>query len=153
MSGVWKTNTMVLSAYMRNAMLLALKTGPAAALWPTPKIHLSQDPAFNPGPNDTNATLAVHEATFTGYTAQTPTFVVPVNLDTQTQGLVCTVVFEATGSTVTNNIYGYWGDDGTNLFGAESRTTDPIAVAVANDFVQVDFQMPIGAFQNNPALT
>ena len=148
MSGVFKSAQPVLSQYMRNAMLTALKTNPAAALWPTPKIHLSKDPAFSPQATDTNATLAPGEATFTGYTAATPTFTVPVNLDALTQGLITTVVFEATGSGTANNIYGYWGDDGTNLFVGEAfGAAGPIAVSNANDFVQIDLELPIAANQ------
>lgn len=153
MSGVWKTNVAVLSTYMRNAMLKALSVNPAAALWSAPKVHLSKDPSFNPGPTDTNATLAPQEATFTGYTAQVPVFTVPVNLDIHSQGLITTVVFQSTGSAIVNTITGYWADDGTNLFVAESRLADAIAVASAGDFVQVDLALPIFFTQTNPEVT
>jgi hypothetical protein len=133
---------------MRNAALTALKTAPGAALWPTPKIHLSQDPAYSPGPTDTNATLAVHECTFTGYVAQVPTFVVPVNVGATTEALISTVVFQSTGSAITNQVYGYWGDDGTNLFLAEAfGAVGPFQVAISGDYVQIDVILPINVVQ------
>ena len=149
MSGVFKSQNPVLGKYMRSAVLTALKTNPAAVIWPTPKIHLSQDPAYAPGPNDTNATLAAHEATFTGYAAQVPTFTVPVNVGATTEALITTVVFLSTGSAISNSLYGYWGDDGTNLFLAEGfGAAGPIPVVISGDYVQIDVILPLNAFQS-----
>lgn len=144
---VYETKIMVLSQYLRNLMLAALAARPAAALWPNPKVALSQDPAFNPTATSDLATLLTNEATFSGYAAATPTLVGPVNASVNVQGELSTVVFEATVASpqVANSIYGYFIHDGINYLGGENfGSAGPILVQVPGDYIQIDLIVPLG---------
>jgi hypothetical protein len=150
MSAVYKSQNVVLSQYVRNAMLSALFARPAGPLVAYGKAHLSHDPAFNPQPNTALSALTGQEANFSGYTPQVPTPVVPVNIGTTTQGLIFTSVFEAsTGAPfVGDTITGYWFDDQTNLTVGERFANNlTIGIAAPNDYVQVDVIVPLNSPQ------
>lgn len=146
MAAIIQTTNPVLSRYIRNQFLSALKTNPARVLWATPLCKLSKDPAFAPTQDDDTASLAANEADFDGYAAVVPTTVVPVNQGTQAQALVFTAVFQATAPfTTPNAITGYWTDEaGGNMVSAEATNVDnPIGIAAAGDYVLVDGFIPL----------
>jgi hypothetical protein len=151
---VYETGTLILSVYLRNLMLAALAARPAAALWATPTVHLSQDPAFNPTQDSVLATLAANEATFTGYAAATPVLAGPYNSTVNTQVEISTVVFAATpsGSFIPNQIYGYWLSDGTNYIAGEAfGSAGPVAIQAAGDYVEIDLLVPLFYRQTSQA--
>lgn len=150
MSGVYESENVILSQYIRNAMLTTLTTRPGAALWQTPKIHLSNLSTFAPAPTATLASLTANETAFSGYTAATVTAVVPVNVSPTVQALIATVVFEATTASpfVPDTIWAYWGDDGTNWLVAEKFANGAsIPIASAGDYCQIDLIFPLGTPQ------
>jgi hypothetical protein len=150
MSQVYESQNVVLSQYIRNAQLKALTTRPAGPLIGFGAVHLSHDPAFNPQPNSPLSYFTSQEMLFSGYVAQVPVPVVPVNLDNVTQGLIWTVVFEATTATpfVPDTATGYWWDDGTQFTTAERFANNlQIAIQAANDYIQIDGIYPLASPQ------
>lgn len=133
-------------------VVAAVKTDPGAALLLTPKVRLSQDPAFNPQPNSTRAGLVAGEADFSGYTAGGYTYTVsdPLTLGTNIRGVAGNVVpvCAVASPQVVNTIYGYWIDDGTNVVVAErfdNGTT--YQFASPGDFLDLLVMIPFGLIQ------
>lgn len=89
----------------------------------SPKVRLSHDPAFNPTPQSTIASLAANECTFSGYPTggDTATVSGALNLSTACVGAQLSVLFTGSSTTTFNpdTCYGYWVDDGTNLIVGE----------------------------------
>ena len=135
-----------------NALVTALKTAPTNPLINTAKVRLSNNPAFNPNPAETIATLAATECAYTGYAAGGIALVVgsPVNLSPICQGAVTTLQFLATTATpfVPDTSYGYWVDDGTNVILAEAFPVGfPFGFSAPGDFLELVLQIPAQAFQ------
>lgn len=86
-------------------------------------VRLSTNPAFNPTPTSTVASLAATEADFSGYTAGgTPiTTWAVANQSAVAQGAMASVLFLATSATpfVDGIVYGYWIDNGSIVLVAE----------------------------------
>jgi hypothetical protein len=106
-----------------NTVLNAYSTLPTAALIHLGKLRLSNDPNFNPSPDNQIADFAGHEAAFSGYTAGGQAFgpTAPVNLPAG--GVIAEAVgsFTAAAATpfVTDQVTGWWVDDGTNVIAGE----------------------------------
>jgi hypothetical protein len=133
-------------------LLTALTTRPAAAIIAAGKIRLSQDPAFNPTPQSTVAALAANEATYSGYAAGGIALVLTVglNLSPSIVGAVASALFVASGGGpfVSNNVYGYWVDDGTNLVVGEKFAGGGIAsFGAPGDFLDLNVAVPLALGQ------
>jgi hypothetical protein len=143
------SQNVVIGQEFMNSLLACISTRPAAALVAAGKIRLSLDPSFNPTPQSTAATLSPNEATFTGYAAGGIAMVLSgaVNVSPVIQGVLANALFTATGSAISNNVYGYWIDDGTNLVIGERFSAAQIAsFATAGDFLDLTCIIP-GALQ------
>jgi len=131
-----------------DTVLAAYKTVPGGALIVSPKLRLSKDPAFNPQPGSLIADLTPQEADFSGYTAGGYALVLsaPVNLSGSVEGVLssATAISVPAGPFVSNNLYGYWIDDGTNMICGEAfGGAGPIPIGLAGDFAQVDVRLPL----------
>lgn len=149
----YSSQNVVINRYFAALILNAIVDGDADPLvGATPKIRLSQDPAFNPQPNSTRAELAANEATFSGYTAggYAPEFTPPVNLNQNAMGTIANVLPTAATATpfVGNVITGYWADDGTGVLIAE-RFANAITFdfAQAGDFLDLLVAIPVNLLQ------
>lgn len=134
------------TAYM-DTLVAAQGTRAAAALIVAPKVRLYGASPYNPQVGDAIADLTPSEMAFSGYPTGgvAPTFTGPVRLSPSCQGLVGSVVFEATGSPVTTpgTAYGFWVDDGTNVLWQEpfaGAFTAPFAIA--GDFLVLNLVLP-----------
>ncbi len=130
-----------------NTLLAALLTRPAAALVVGAKLRLSKNPVFNPLPASVITDFTGLEADYTGYAAGgiALTIGAPLNLSGVIQGTEETTLFAATGSAITNSVYGYWVDDGTNVLFAEKFASGGIATfAIAGDFLNLSTRTPLG---------
>lgn len=137
-----------------SSILAAFSTRPAAALVVTPKVRLSSDINFNPTPDNTVATLAANEATFSGYTAGgiAPTFSAVLRGGPDFQQLNAPVLFEAATADpfVPGNCYGWWLDDGTNVIAAEKFANGLVAsFANVGDYLALDVYLPMHSVQAN----
>ena len=135
----------ILARHFANAVVSAYLTRPAGALIVTPGVHLM---ATSPGVITADTPLAdlvAVEANFSGYATATPTFSGPGNYNLRTQVAYTNVTFTATTASpfVSNNIYGYWLDDGTNLILAELFTNPtPLPIAKVGDFLDLSLFVP-----------
>jgi hypothetical protein len=106
-----------------NTVMSAFKTVPGGALVATGKLRLFNSSTFTPTPGMVLADLTAIETLYSGYTAGGIAVVLsaPVNLGTQSQGVLFTTLFEAVTATpfVADVSYGWWIDDGTNVVAAE----------------------------------
>lgn len=133
-----------------NTIIAALLARPGAALVVGAKVRLSKDAAFNPTPGSAIADFSAHEADYTGYAAGGVALTIgaPLNLGANVQGTQESTLFTATGSTITNVVYGYWIDDGANVILAERFAGGATAqFAVAGDFLALDTRTPFGLLQ------
>jgi hypothetical protein len=133
-----------------DTVLLALKTVPGGALIVSGKARLSKDPSFAPTPDSTIASLAALEADYTGYAAGGIAVVLTtsLNLSPGCLGDLATALFEATGSAVTNTVYGYWVDDGTSVVcGERFAGGGVVAFQVAGDFLDLTVLLPMQLIQ------
>lgn len=135
-----------------NTVIAALKTVPGGALVTGGKVRLSKDPSFRPTPANTIAELATNETDYSGYASGGVALVVgnPVNLSPSCQGAVTGVQFLATTATpyVSDQAYGYWVDDGTNVIMAEAFPAGVIAnFAAPGAFLELILQLPMQAPQ------
>ena len=135
-----------------NTVIAALKTTAAGPLVATAKVRLSKDPSFRPTPANTIAELAANETDYSGYTAGGVALVVgnPVNLSPTCQGAVTGLQFLSTTATpyVSDQAYGYWVDDGTNVILAEAFPAGTIAnFASPGAFLELVLQLPMQAPQ------
>jgi hypothetical protein len=107
------------------------------------KMHLFQN---NLVPNPLNVLADFTEATFTGYVVPAAiTWNTPYTDSAGSAEVIGTVQqFEATGSAITNIVYGYFVTDGAGavLLYAESFST-PVSVAQAGDAVIVLPKVPL----------
>jgi len=137
------SHNLVISQAISEALLDALSARPAAALLVTPFIHLWTAGPATILPSAVPADFT--ECTFAGYAAQALALplVGPINVDGETLGVTGPGNFIA-GAVVPPGemVAGYWIDEaaaaGVNLYFAE-RFVSPIPIAVAGDFVSLDF--------------
>jgi hypothetical protein len=144
----WRTKQVVFSQAFMNAVLAAFNVRPAASLIGAGKLRLSHDPAFNPQPSSTIASLAANETNFSGYPAGGAALVlVPgVNLTPIIQAGIATAVFEAFTAApfVADTITGWWCDDGVNLVAGEAfGPGNAVPIGAPGDFLQLDAILPI----------
>lgn len=135
----------VLTSAFAKTVLAAYKTVPLAELIPTPKLRLSKDPLFNPGPESVIADFTPNEADFTGYPAggSAPVLSAPFKFSLLLWGLQQTVVFASSGSAAQNTIYGYWLDDGSDVIIAEKFAGGQTAAFNdTGDFLALDVRVP-----------
>ncbi len=94
-----------------------------AGLIGTGKLRLSHQAGFNPTPDTALADLEAQEAAFTGYPAGGIAVVLtdPVNFAPNLLGVQCRGVFicGTADPQVTDTVYGWWIDDGTDMKAAE----------------------------------
>lgn len=143
---VYTSNRVVFGTAFLNTVIGALNTLPAAKLINAAKVRLNQLNGFNPAPGSTIAGLAANEATFTGYTPGGLAFAAgaAVNLSPNAQGSLTAVLFQATGSTTGNTIFGYWIDDGTNfIMGEAFPAGSPVIFANNGDFLELFVEIPM----------
>ncbi len=130
-----------------NTVLAAYKTVPGGALIiGSSTIRLSSDPAFNPTPGTTIASLTPNEATFSGYTAPVVALSAPLNQSPVCAGILNNVLFIATTGTpfVSGNVYGWWIDDGTNFIAGERFANGGIAnFSEPGDFLDLTAVLPL----------
>jgi hypothetical protein len=131
-----------------DTILAALKTVPGGALIVTGKVRLSQDPAFNPTPLSVITDLTPNEANYSGYAAGGIAAILsaPLNLSTVCRGVLIPALFlDTTGSpNVTNVVYGYWIDDGTNVIAFERFANNQTAnFTGTGDFLSLTILLPI----------
>lgn len=148
----WTAQNVVYGRTFVNTILAAFAAAPLAELIDTAKIRLSQNPAFAPDPDSAIADLTPTEADYSGYTAGGIAMVVsaPLNLGTDVQGTMSSVLFKATTATpfVSNTVYGWWIDDGTNLICGEAFPGGVNALfGSINDFLQLDVVTPLPLYQ------
>ena len=142
----YTSQALVFGRAFMNTIMAAFAARPAGPLVAAgAKIRLSQDPTFNPTPNSNVAGLSTNEATFSGYTAggNAVTLSGPVNASPTCQGELASTLFVATASTVTNNVYGYWIDDGVNVIVGERFAGGGIAsFNTSGDFLDLQIVLP-----------
>lgn len=144
----YTSQAVVLSQVFANELLLAISTRPGAALVAAGKIRLSIDPAFNPTPQTTLASLAANEANFSGYPAGgvAAVFSAGLNVSPSIQGSQALATFIATvaGPFVPNVVTGYWIDDGTNPVIMEKFANGATAsFANPGDFLDLNTITPV----------
>jgi hypothetical protein len=135
-----------------NTVLAAFKTVASAALIATAKVRLSHNPSFVPNPGATITGLAAEECNYSGYAAGGVALVVgsPVNLSTSCQGAVTGLQFLATAASpfVSDNAYGYWVDDGTNVILQEAFPGGmAVPFGAPGDFLELILEIPQQATQ------
>lgn len=125
------------------ALLLdTIKNVPGAALGVTSKIHLSQDPTFNPQSSDDPADYTAGEADFSGYTSggYAATWSAVLNNGTQMISLSASAlpVVATASPQVENTIYGYWWENANGLILAERLPSGAqIAMATPGDYIDL----------------
>lgn len=144
---IYTSRAVVLGRTFAGALLGAIATRPAAALIAAGKIRLSKDPAFNPTPDTTLASLTGAEANYSGYAAGgiAAVFSVVLGVTPIIAGVLANALFYATTASpfVSNNVYGYWVDDGTNICIAEKFAGGGIAsFGAAGDFLDLTTIIP-----------
>jgi len=121
-------------------LLATLATDPAAALAPTPVLHLFTG-SLEPDPGTLLAAFTAVEATFTGYAEVTlPAWVGAVNILDQVIALISSGNFVVgTPVTIQENITGYWVDyDTASDWLLAERFPAPFPMVSTGDFLQVD---------------
>jgi hypothetical protein len=90
-------------------------------------------------PNGTETNVTFQEATFTGYASQVPTFpLFALNALNEAESNAGTYTFTQTGVAVTNNIFGYYLNDGANnLYFSERDPAAPFAMNATGRIYQV----------------
>jgi len=125
------------------AMLACLMTRPAAALLTTPTVHLF---VAGPSPITPQATVAAFtEASFTGYAAVVlASLLGPVNSPSGTcEALFNNASFIAGALSSSQNMLGYWLDNGSTGWYMGEYFPSPIPIVHPGDFV--DLAIMIGA--------
>ncbi len=148
----YTSQNIVYSEAFLDTLLTAYKTNPAAALMPTPLVHLYNDNTLTPTPLTTKAQLDAVECAFSNYSAQTPSVSNPVNLSQNTQGLLAPVSFVSTtgGVFVSDTARGYYVTSGSNLVCAEKFATPFSAPFASNgDFLTLNVEIPAQAYQSS----
>jgi hypothetical protein len=119
------------------ALLACLMTRPAAALLTTPTVHLF---TAAPSPITPQSTIAEFtEATFTGYAAVVLTALLgPVNSPSGTcEAVFNNASFIAGALTSSQNILGYWVDDGATHWYMGEYFQGPIPIVNPGDFIDL----------------
>lgn len=133
---------LVLAKLGLQALLAALSTRPAAALWVTPNVHLFTNAIQ---PNSRTALTDFTEATFAGYaTVALPALAGPVHVSPDAEALLGEVNFIG-GAVVApgENIRGYYITDTTNaILYASEAFDEPVSIAAAEDFLSLLIQIP-----------
>jgi len=126
-------------------LLNALFTVPAAAIFVTPKIHLFTGSLIVSSAT-TQAELVAAEATFSGYLSEAlGTMDGPLTLLEDIRGFLKSYSFiEGDPATITENITGYWVDEGAvaNWVVGENFP-EPLAMAAPGDFISLDLLLPL----------
>jgi len=148
----YRSVTVVIGNPIAGAILGALSTRPAGALWATPKVRLFNSPGVNPTPTTALSVYTAAETGFSGYTAggEVPTFSGVVNLTPTSQGIVANCTYVATTATpfVPDNLYGWWADDGTNPVLAEKFNGGAvIAIGNPGDWLDLQIAFPVNTNQ------
>ncbi len=120
-------------------ILAALSAIPAAALFPTPNVHLYTNPAVI---SRASVIATFTEAAWTGYLQQAlPALLGPYNIDTNNRGMQQDVTFGATAAvTPSVLVYGVFITDTTNaILWAAEAFANPIPFANAGDFLTYEF--------------
>lgn len=139
--------TPVMAQPLAEALLAALSLRPSAALLATPTVHLY---TAGPSPITPQATPAQFtEATFTGYApVSMGTLLGPIALpgsDGYGVHVACDFLATPSSSFVTNNIVGYWVDNGSTTYYYGEAFDTPIPISVPTDFVSLEliFGQPV----------
>jgi hypothetical protein len=135
-----------------NTVVAAWKTTSSGPLIASPKVRLAINPAFLPTPSSTISDLATDEADFSGYPSggSSITLGAAVNLGVNIQGCVQPASFIASTGTpfVSNTVYGYWLDDGTNVILAEAFPPGiSFTFGSPGDFLELVVAIPANAIQ------
>jgi hypothetical protein len=136
----YNSQNIVLGKGLVDALLSCLATRPMLALIVAGKIRLSSDPAFAPSPNSAISDFTAGEATFSGYPAGGIAAVLSgvVNQSPNLQSVTAPALFiESSPATITNQIYGYWMDDGTLVDVAEVFVGGPFPFSKPGDFLDL----------------
>lgn len=136
-----------------STVLAAYGTNPAAALVPSPEMHLIQSPGGSFTPDSLPADFAAVEADYDDYAALALTAMTIANLGGNVRGVTGSATFNVTTDppVVVNTIFGYWietagGVVAYELFPVGERTP----MAVAGDKLIIVYKLPLTPFISVP---
>lgn len=143
---IYTTQTFQWTDQALDVILAAMKTNPAAALFPTLKLRLGKTENFVVTPTTTKADADAQQADFTDYVEVSVTLSDPVNLSANADGVTVSGTFTMTTSppVTTNTVWNYYLISGTILLGGEKFAGGAsISMALTGDFATINVQLPL----------